>query len=297
MEKHISRQHVISQALLRRFADPGNKQVGVYTVSTGSVGQRSPKSIGFVPDYVSHKSWAAEKLWQTVENRLTPAFSALDAGPDALLPEHLSAISDCIALHFSRSIQTRLIHESSFSNVEQAVFEDQQKLKYLALLKHGLYLDAPDVLESIAHEILQELREGNASGELFQTWLEEVFQRTCSYLEVGRVTIYHCDKDTELVLGDSPSIGFRPGMHPTDRVALYDAAAILMPLGPRVLASIDWGRSDLPLETLRREHAVYINRVQAVQAHSRIYFRPTSGLADLVRTYRPPSANYPAGKA
>lgn len=299
MEKHIKRQHVISQALLRRFADASNKQVGVYSVTTGSIRQKSPKSIGFVPDYISHRPWAAEKLWQTVENRLTPAFAALDAGFAAVLPEHLNAISHCIALHFSRSIQTRQINESSFSKMEQAVLEDQQKLKYLAFLKHGLHLDAPDILENIANELLQELREGNASGELFQSWLEEVFQKTCEHLESGRVTIYHCDKGAELVLGDSPSIGFRPGMQPTDRLALYDAAAILMPLGPRVLASIDWGQADLPHESLRQEHALYLNRVQAVQAHNRVYFRPTSGLAELVRTYRPPSANYPhpTGKA
>lgn len=293
MTKHIKRQHVISQALLKRFADPGNRQVGVYSVTTGSIRQKSPKSIGFVPDYVSHKPWAAERLWQTVENRLTPAFAALDVGPAAVLPEHLNAISDCIALHFSRSIQTRQIHESSFADMEQAVLEDQQKLKYLAFLKHGLHIDAPDILENIANEILQELREGDASGELFQTWLEEVFLKTCSYLENGRVTIYHCDHGVELVLGDSPSIGFRPGMHPTDRIALYDAAAVLMPLGPRALAAIDWGQSDLPHdEPLRQEHALYINRVQAVQAHNRVYFRPTSGLNELVRKFRPPSASH-----
>ncbi|UKA73518.1 DUF4238 domain-containing protein [Arthrobacter sp. FW306-06-A] len=292
--KHIKRQHVISQVLLRRFADPGTRQVGVYSLASGSIKKSSPKSIGFVPDYVSHQPWAAEKLWQTVESRLTPAFTALDAGHAALAPEHLRAIADCVALHFSRSIQTRQIHEISFANIEQAVREDQHRLKHLALLKHGLHLDSPDILESIADEILEEIRLGNGSGELFQNWVEEIFQKTCSYLGSGRVTVHYCDDGVELVLGDSPSFGFRPGMQPTDRLPLYDSAAVLMPLGPRALVAIDWGSSKLPAaERVQQEHALYINRVQAVQAHDRVYYRPSSGLNSFVRKCRPPTARYP----
>lgn len=283
---------MISQVLLRRFAHPTNGRVGVYNVSTGSTKQSSTKSIGFVPDYVSHQSWAAEQLWQRVESRLPPAFDALDTGA-ALVPEHLQTIADCVALHLSRSIQSRLIHESSFANIEQAVMEDQHKLKQLAFLKHGLHLEAPDILTSIADEVLLELREGNTSGELFQNWVEEVFQKTCSYLESGRVTVHYCDDDVELLLGDSPSIGFLPGMQPTERIPLYDAVAVLMPLGPRALVAIDWGSTKLPsAELVQQEHALYINRVQAVQAHNRIYYRPTSGLEEFIRTCRPPTLRY-----
>lgn len=67
-----------------------------------------------------------------------------------------------------------------------------------------------------------------------------------------------------------------------------------MPLGPKALAAIDWGSSKLPsAEPVQQEHAFYINRVQAVQAHNRVYYRPTSGLNDLVRKYRPPTVRYP----
>ncbi|WP_083339687.1 DUF4238 domain-containing protein [Arthrobacter crystallopoietes] len=257
---------------------------------TGRTKQRSPKAIGFVPNFVKHRSQEAEELWQSVESHLPAVFTSLDAGTLAQSPEHYKTIADCVALHFARSIESRRIHDNAVSAAKHHVFEDQDKLKQLALAKHGLHLDAPAILGNIATEVLADLNQTEASGELFQEWIEEVFHETRRYLAGSRVSVHHTDTDVEFLLGDCPAIGIGPNMHPMHRVPLYEATAILMPLGPKALAMLDRGASESPSDVpVQGEFAFYMNRAQVAQAHRQVYYRPSSSfLAGLARAYRPP---------
>ena len=51
-----------------------------------------------------------EKLWKETEDRLRDALAAMDAGTLFADPGHVSVIKSAIALHFTRSKATQVIH-------------------------------------------------------------------------------------------------------------------------------------------------------------------------------------------
>jgi len=113
----IWRQHVVSRGLLTRFRDAEdsrNALVGVYDVKTGTF-QRSPKSVGFVRNFVRYRSKETEELWADVEGRLPAAFAALDARTIESSPDEMRTIADFVALHFTRSLESLRIHERTFA--------------------------------------------------------------------------------------------------------------------------------------------------------------------------------------
>lgn len=118
----IWRQHVVSRVLLTRFRDAEdskNALVGVYDVKTGATFQRSPKSVCFVRNFVRYRSKETEELWADVEGRLPAAFAALDAHAIKSSPDEMRTIADFVALHFTRSLESLRIHETTFAEGER----------------------------------------------------------------------------------------------------------------------------------------------------------------------------------
>ena len=66
---------------------------------------------------------------------------------------------------------------------------------------------------------------------------------------------------------------------PLNGVTWDDADAIVMPVGPHHAISISKKSS---YRDLTEHEVVFLNRLQAQAAYKEIYFRPDSGLGDLV---------------
>jgi hypothetical protein len=66
-----TRQHVVSQALLNRFASPDGL-ISAYDVRWGITKQKTSKAIGFQENFVMHEPNATEAIWKEVEDRIGP---------------------------------------------------------------------------------------------------------------------------------------------------------------------------------------------------------------------------------
>lgn len=289
------RQHVVSQALLRRFQEPAGTPgalVGVYDVLTGKTQQRSPKAIGFLKHYIRHQANYMEDLWSEVEDRLPAAFAEIDAQPGLLSPETARTVTDCAALHFVRSHLSRQISDLAFAETVQRFRNDRARLAQLAKLKHGLDLEHADsVLTTIAEDIVRELKRRHETGEVFQQRQEEHFAKARHYLSTIRLTVLQASDQAEFILGDCPAAGVGPNTPPTLRAPLFDASAILMPLGPKAIAILDHSpqTTDTP-SPVTPDVAVLLNRAQIAQAFRQVYYRRISGQSWIERSYRQPTA-------
>jgi hypothetical protein len=82
----ISRQHLVSQALLRQFTMPGPRSSGrqLLPVDVSNPERRnklkSSRACGWAEDFVAFDSPSAEALWGSVETRAPTALAAAQAG-------------------------------------------------------------------------------------------------------------------------------------------------------------------------------------------------------------------------
>ena len=286
------RQHLVSRALLKRFREPGETEsglVGVLDVVTGRTLQaKSTKAIGFMPRYIKHRANYMESLWSEVEDLLPAAFAELDEKPEQLSPESARTVADCAALHFVRSHQSRRAHESAFAETVQRFRGDRMALVRLAKLKYGLELEYADsVLNDLAEDMLMDFRAVYESGELFQQRQEEHFEKARRHMSTMPLTVLHAADHAEFIVGDCPAAGIGPSAPTGVRAALFDASAILMPLGPKALAVFGPASPDAPAP-VGPDVARVVNRAQIAQAFRQVYYRRISGQAWVERGYRPP---------
>ena len=262
----VSRQHVVSQVLLRRLARRHHRngaEISSYDLRHARTYPKSPKACGYVREFVRFRSRAAEDLWAMIENRMPAALAAVqnDAVFDA--PDHAATIKECIVLHYFRSLRSRAIHEQTWLQVaaqnKRDLLANRELLRRLALLKYGLHIEDGRVLEDIADELLRPSTELHDSGAWFQARLEE-------YLEIGRarvaasgLEISRADRG-EFLIGDCPAVGVR--REPSGfrlGVAFGDADSVVVPIGPKTIVGL--GKSD-SVQTLPESFVDDLNRMQ-----------------------------------
>lgn len=111
----VPRQHVISEAVLRRLTELIDLRAGKQLMSCDLVTGRSKRigagGAGYVMNFVTIDSAATELVWKRVEDSLTEAITA--AENDSLLsdPRLVGILRDAIALHHVRHPQTKDVHE------------------------------------------------------------------------------------------------------------------------------------------------------------------------------------------
>lgn len=289
-----SRQHVVSQALLNRFASPAGL-INAYDVRWGVTKQLTSKAIGFQEDFVKHEPDATEAIWKEVEDRIAPAFAEIDRNPGHLSSPTEEAVRDLVALHFARSLATSAGHEQALADVEQKVRSDTPTLARLAQLKHrGLHLEhAPSVLADIADGIMAEVRTEESAGVIFREDVLRYFDVTRTNFTSYSLMVRPLDGDAELLLGDCPAISVAHGMaSSSSRSALFDANLIAMPLGPSHVAFVYPDGVSEPVIPVGSEEILHLNGIQVDQAARQVYSRPASGLDQVARSRRAPLRNH-----
>lgn len=234
--KETWRQHVVSQALLKRFGDDGGP-VGFYDVRYGKLGEKYAKGLGYEINFVKDSPDETELIWKEVEDPMRRAFDEIDQGPKVLSPETVSAVKNLVALHYARSLATSAIHAASLANVEAKLRADTPRLARLAQLKHpGLRLEhAHSIQQDIATEIMDAVKEQEASEQVFRNDLLRLFDFAKTQLSGHALMVRVATGGVEFVLGDCPAVSVTRGMNPMRRAPLFDASLFLMPLGPRSL--------------------------------------------------------------
>lgn len=267
-----------------------NGSVGQVDVSSGRVfPARPPGSVGFEHHFVKFVGDRMESLWATVENPMTDVFVALLRGQPESLRAMRPQVNDFVALHFARSLEAQRIHADTLAEVEARTRANIDLQTRLAELKYGLDLKrAPSILQEMAYAVLDPIQALEERGEPFQQWIEDVFQKTRTYLTNFSLSIRPATIGTEYLLGDCPAIGIAPGMDPRRRPPLLDAKALILPLTPRYAAMAypaERGDPRFSVDVADHDFVKAVNRGQIALAHKRVFYRLGSGHEATVRSY------------
>lgn len=291
-DDNVTDQHVVSQVILRRFARRVERRQGrqlswmnlEYPAAKPKFS--GPAGCGVAPHFVRYASRSAERIWAVIEDRLPPALQACDNGTLFDHPKHVNTIKEAIALHFVRSYQTLGVHERAWAETR-----DEHRSAWLNMpgfldrahyARTGLYAAGVEALEATADDLLAPVEALVRSGAMFRARIEDVFKMA---LEKAKAACLEIGKpgNGEFLIGDTPALAIRydrPGVRPLDGIAMGDANAVLLPLGPRRLASL--GKVDM-YGTIPKEWVDAFNTLQVRAAHKHVYFRPGSGLEEFVR--------------
>lgn len=242
---HIKRQHVVSKVVLGRFAV--GKVVEVEDVrKPGRWRPKSPSAVGYAENYVRHDSAGAEAVWQRTETLLATALNELEGGG---VPERGSrteqTVKDCLALHWARSHSFKIAVDKAWERVRRTSAEDLARrpelLARVFAQRTGRHDPTPQDLADVnefLHRGPEELIDGRHFSERVRHFYAEAQAMFADRsLEVGRCL----PEARDLVISDNPVVTpsrRKPGLNPEQGVALGDAYAVGMPLGPRLFVGI-----------------------------------------------------------
>ncbi|MFE7946944.1 DUF4238 domain-containing protein [Streptomyces sp. NPDC057426] len=291
--QRVSRQHLISQVLLKRFTVPGAKSSGWQLVPFDLDHPerhhklKSPRECGWIEDFVSYDSASAEELWRQVEQRAPEAFAAVEAGTPFNDPEHAEILRDLVSLHLVRSHRYREVHRDAFASAREDVRRGllqnyEAQLRRVALRKTGLHLEGAQALEVFADRMIESSvpAQDHASGKLFRLSIEEMFQKVRDKAASWQLEVI-TPQEGQFLIGDTPAItlrwdekGLKYGM------AFGDAHTVVLPLGPRHLLALGPENKALQVPKARVDE---LNAVQVLAADRYVYLRPRSGLEAFVK--------------
>ncbi|WP_404870996.1 DUF4238 domain-containing protein (plasmid) [Kitasatospora griseola] len=293
--KPVSRQHVVSQVLLRRFAAPGRGSTGNLVSwldlhhPERHCKDKGTKALGFETDFVAFASGSLEELWNATEQRMGAAFAVLD-DPAALGDREIAGtLRDTVALHFIRSLRFREVHNKAWKETYDAglrrlLGEDRSRLDAAAVAEFGIYPGTQAAAEYFAQRFMETSQHLVDSGAVLRTAIEERFHRAREILAPHSVNVL-VPAEGEFLIGDSPAITFAYTNVPTQGVfgvPLGNAHTAVLPVGPQHLIAIGGPTSEV--RRIPRDEVDALNTVQIQAAVRHVYFRPGSSLPRFVRT-------------
>jgi hypothetical protein len=283
------KQHLVSQVVLRRFVDDDGLLLRV-NLEHGNIGYASPAACMYEWNFVAAAPNEAEKLWQTVEDRLPAALAAIDGGAIQTDADSIKILKECLALHFIRSHNTKLVTEASSKYAsakmrDELVTEEKDDLAHQYYKEHHIHLVGKEGLSFAAAKVMATIEPALSSSQEFWERVKIHFEEVKKFLAPLELEMLMPESDTdEFLIGDGPALpyqsgnlmgGFRGG------VGLNDANAFYMPVGPRHVVSL---ARESQQHRLNRAQVGQINETQALNAFKQLCCRPTSRL--IVRNVR-----------
>jgi hypothetical protein len=284
---------LVSRVILSRFtldAGPDAKRLNILTRAEPGVLQLvNPRNAAKEDWFIEVRAQQFEQCWGQAENAVVPALAELDAHIDLSGPSPDSArsITDIMALHLIRSAAAQHLWDRGRDRIvprRRAAMAEDRTLLGLARSsgKFPAAWSDEQIVDSITAGLEDPLRKG---GEAFGETLVELYNSVRAhfakmYLEIGEAV------DTDFVLPDVPCVPYDAEHGAAGLLAgfgLLRSDAVVMPLGPRHLASLVTRAPDAPWSRLASDQVGSINDVLANVALREVYLRPGSGLEHQVR--------------
>ncbi|MFJ4767505.1 DUF4238 domain-containing protein [Streptomyces uncialis] len=289
----ISRQHLVSQVLLRQFTMPGpngsDRQLLPFDVWNPERRQKrkGPGACGAAKDFVAFDSASAEELWGSVETRVPAALAAVRAGTPFADPQHVEVLRDLVVLHYVRSHRYRDVYTKAFGTVSadvirKVVRQYPEELRREALRQTGLHLTGSNALYMFAGRLVEEseVARGFGSGELFRISIESMFNKVRARSATWDLEVL-TPESGQFLIGDNPGITVRTDTTPfSHSMAFGDAYSIVLPVGPGHLLAL--GPENL-LGSIPGAVVDELNTVQILAADRYVYMHPQSGLETLAK--------------
>lgn len=234
----MTRQHVVSQVVLRRFAD-GENQLSVFDRLVGRVVRKGPAGVAYVENLVAHEPESSEHLWKTVEDRVPELFRSLESGQLPIDGRVVDLGKDLIALHWARShtllaIWNDLIPKKLNLLTERLLTNFTPEEAFLSLT--GFYPPDGDASRAYVVDYIAEHWEQQFSdGTLFRERLEFNYQKARDLASSLSLQVAEA-VEGQFVIGDNPALTVHLDSRrvgPLQGVYWDLADAILMPLDPR----------------------------------------------------------------
>jgi hypothetical protein len=284
----ITRQHVISKVVLKQFARPTGTPPTLklcrFALARGVGREVTTGGAGYVENYVRVASRSAEALWGTVETRLDDAIAACLRGSAFDEPAHVDTIKDALALHYARSLATKQVHEDAVhaATARSVVRIRTERLPRMreVFVEHYGREPSDDELGNIERTMSEGVKQQLDVDAMFRANLVQLFERARELVRSHALEVA-CPAGGEFLIGDVPALALVPisGSAGIRRGGLYDASAVVMPLGPQLMVST--GAVD-QLVVLTEEAVRVLNRAQVEAAISHVHFRIGSQLEDFV---------------
>jgi len=288
-------QHLVSQALLRRFCIPTSQgdRLLSYNLQYGKTQLLSTRQVGKLKDFVKIDSEETEKIWARTEQDLPDAIDAARTGRLFKNPKHVAVIKEAIALHFARSLDTldstKALWEKTLSDARAAYLANPQAMEQIFYLKHGFVAGGAYVAEQVADDLLAHTRALYQSGAAFRLRVVDVFEEARARAASANLEIIRPNRRGQFLLGDVPAISVGPGGHALGipgGVPFGDATTVILPLSPTRLAALG---SANRFEAVPAVAVKQANSVQVRKAQKYVYMQPGSGLEKFVGSERPPT--------
>ncbi|MFJ2607988.1 DUF4238 domain-containing protein [Streptomyces sp. NPDC087425] len=287
--QQTSRQHLISQVLLKQFTMPGPRGSGWQLLpfdlrNPGRLHKlRSTGACGRAENFVAFDSASVEKLWCDVERRVPAAFAAVHAGTPFADPLHVATLRDLVVLHYVRSHHYRDVHTDAFERARTSLIGEMisrfpQHLRREALRETGLHLSGPAALGSFAERLIERSStvRDYESGRLFRTSIEDTFHKMRAMASTWQLEVI-MPETGQFLIGDNPAVTISvEGSTTTYGMAFGDAGTLVLPVGPRHMLAL--GPDNLTA-TIPRTLVERLNLVQVHAADRYVYMHPRSGLA------------------
>lgn len=291
--QQTSRQHLISQVLLKEFTAPepkgGSQQLLPFDLHNPQrVHKRMPTSrCGWVKNFVAVDSPSVEALWGDVERRVPAALAAVHAGTPFADALHMDVLRDLVVLHYIRSLHYRDVHSDSVERARarllaKVLIQYPEQLRLEALRETGLHLSGPAALGAFAERLIERstVMHDRESGKLFRTSIEDTFHKMRDLASTRRLEVI-TPETGQFLIGDNPALTLRvKGNRNFYGMAFGDAQTLLLPIGPRHMLSL--GTEDVRL-TVPQSFVDRLNAVQVHAAYRYVYMHPESGLERFVK--------------
>jgi hypothetical protein len=288
-------QHVVSQALLRRFCTPTSQgdRLLSYNLQFGDTRLLPTRQVGKLENFVKIDSEETEQLWARTEQELPAAIDAARTRRVLRNPHHVEVIKDAIALHYARGLDTLesadRIWQDGLARARAAFLGDRQSLEQLFYLKHGYVASGSAVAEEITNDLLKTTKDLYDSGAAFRLRVVDVFEEARGIAASAYLEIIRPLRRGEFLLGDVPAISIdaqRQAMGISGGVPFGDATTVILPLSPTRLAALSRADRFDPVPAAQVRAA---NAFQVAKAQKYVYMRSGSRLESFVASERPPT--------
>ncbi|MGW6309102.1 DUF4238 domain-containing protein [Streptomyces niveus] len=291
---HISKQHLVSQVLLRQFAMPGPKgscwQLLPFDVWNPERRQKlkGPRACGAAKDFVPFDSASAEDLWGSVETRVPAALAAVHAGTPFADPRHVEVLRDLVVLHYVRSHRYRGVYTNAFETVSvklrsKLIRQYPEQVRREALYQTGLHIPGSNSLGSFTERLIKqsETTQDFETGKLFRTSIENMFNKVRAMAAAKWHLEVLTPQSGQFLIGDNPAVTVRTDVTPFSyNMAVGDAHSMVLPIGPRHLLAL--GPKNV-LGSIPRAVVDELNTVQILASDRYVYMHPRSGLEKFAR--------------
>jgi hypothetical protein len=288
-EETHKRQHVVTKAILRRFADPSSRKLEVYFRESGDVEFADPDGVCWIEHFVREDPEKAELLWGTYERRLTYFYAALDEIDFFKNERAVRTARSMLALHAARSYTARDIAGVAEALTKKKVVRDlvrHHRDELVGRIRSRSSFAIPMTPAMLIDEANRTV-DRNASplevgGQLFRDRLFVHFREARRLMDAqpGLEIFAPANPHSEFAIGDDPVLipsRNRDGRFgPLQRVGWFDAETFLMPFSPRHVIAV--GPANRRFE-MADDAVEWVNGHQLRQTREHLVARPGSGLA------------------